>query len=449
MSLKSTLSTTLKTSLNLSAQLKNSIELLKLTGIEIEQLIRDEISKNLMLETKDGNEIDFKRYTNINKDSNIQTININDESFDELNFIENISNNNEQTLDSFLEKNIYLEFSDTKISDFITELIVNIDEKGYLDLEEDEFNKLIKKYKLDEHTALQAIEKLKNIEWLGIGCKDFYEFSIFQTEHSISNEKNKKIISGYFKSIQISQDLMSLESYLNKLGKNNSNLEDLKKIIQKFRPYPSSSLDFDSVNYINPDAIVKKIEGQWEIFLGSYHQALEINDVYKTAIRGKEYEALKSQLRDAQALLYGLEIRESNFSKILNILLVEQKDFFELGHQSIKPLNAKEVASLANISESSVSRIINQKYIQTPHGTIALRQLFAKGFSDSRSGEVLSVDQIKNEIKKIIEAEDKSKPLSDQKISDILKNSGLNIARRTTTKYREGMGIPKTKDRRN
>jgi DNA-directed RNA polymerase specialized sigma54-like protein len=87
MSLKPTLSTSLKTSLNLSAQLKNSIELLKLTGIEIEQLIRDEISKNLMLETKDGNEIDFKRYANINKDSNIQTININDESFDELNLI--------------------------------------------------------------------------------------------------------------------------------------------------------------------------------------------------------------------------------------------------------------------------------------------------------------------------------------------------------------------------
>jgi DNA-directed RNA polymerase specialized sigma54-like protein len=119
-----------------------------------------------MLETKDGDEIDFKRYANINKNSNFQTININDESFDELNFIENISNNNEQSLDSFLEKNIYLEFSDAKISDFMTELIFNIDEKGYLDLEKDEFNKLIKKYKLDEHTALQAIEKLKSIEWL-------------------------------------------------------------------------------------------------------------------------------------------------------------------------------------------------------------------------------------------------------------------------------------------
>ena len=448
MSLKPTLSTGLKTSLNLSAQLKNSIELLKLTGIEIEQLIRDEISKNLMLQTKDGSEIDFKRYANINKESNIQTININDENFDELNFIENISNNNEQTLDSFLEKNIYLEFSDTKIADFVTELIVHIDEKGYLHLDKDEFNKIVKKYQLIEHAALLAIEKLKSIEWLGIGCTDFYEFSIFQAEHSISNEKHKKIILGYFKSLQASQNLTSLESYLNKLGKNNTHLEDLKKIIQNFRPYPSSSLEFDSVSYINPDAIVKKIDGRWEIFLGSYHQALEINDLYKTAIRGKEYEALKSQLRDAQALLYGLETRESNFSKILNILLVEQKDFFEFGHKKIKPLNAKEVASLCKISESSVSRIINQKYIQTPHGTIALRQLLAKGFSDPRSGEVLSVDQIKHEIKKIIDAEDKSKPLSDQKISDILNNSGFNIARRTTTKYREGMGIPKTKDRR-
>ena len=128
--------------------------------------------------------------------------------------------------------------------------------------------------------------------------------------------------------------------------------------------------------------------------------------------------------------------------RVLECLIDRQKEFFEKGYSYIKPLNLKEVSTALEVHDSTISRTIKDKYILTSYGTIKIKDLFANGFTNKNSdSEDLTINKIKNEIKKIVNEEDKSKPLSDQSISLILKENNIKISRRTVAKYREELGI--------
>jgi len=149
---------------------------------------------------------------------------------------------------------------------------------------------------------------------------------------------------------------------------------------------------------------------------------------------------VKDKINQAMFLIKSIEQRKNTLHKVLECVVDKQKDFFKFGKQYIKTLTLKEVAEIINVHESTVSRAIKEKYVLTSYGTIKIKELFASGLSSNEDDDMATV-KIKSEIKRIIDDENKGKPLSDQIISSILADKNMNISRRTVAKYREALGI--------
>ena len=172
---------------------------------------------------------------------------------------------------------------------------------------------------------------------------------------------------------------------------------------------------------------------------------LMINKTYKDVLQNnKDLETnayVKDKINQAMFLIKSIEQRKNTLHKVLECVIDKQKDFFKFGKQYIKPLTLKEVAEIIKVHESTVSRAIKEKYVLTSYGTIKIKDLFASGLSSNDDNDDMATVKIKNEIKRIIDDENKGKPLSDQIISSILADKNMNISRRTVAKYREELGI--------
>ena len=149
---------------------------------------------------------------------------------------------------------------------------------------------------------------------------------------------------------------------------------------------------------------------------------------------------ISNKLNSAKWLIQTIEQRRRTIVKVMQCIVEDQRDFFEKGPRALKPLTLQQVASRIGMHKSTVSRVTNNKYVQTPRGVFELKYFFSSSL-DTEDGETMSSKAAKTRIQEIIAAEDQSRPLSDQKIVDILKQEGLNIARRTVAKYREQLGI--------
>ena len=160
----------------------------------------------------------------------------------------------------------------------------------------------------------------------------------------------------------------------------------------------------------------------------------------KASFKGENKEFISNKLNNANWMLQAIEQRRQTMLKVMNFIVNRQRDFFEEGIEQLKPLTLREVAEVINMHESTVSRVTNQKYVQTPRGVFPLKFFFSSGLSTD-SGEDVSARGIKARIQKLVSDEDPKKPLTDQAIVDILKREGINIARRTVAKYRDQLGI--------
>ena len=156
---------------------------------------------------------------------------------------------------------------------------------------------------------------------------------------------------------------------------------------------------------------------------------------------------VREKINNGKLLLRSLDLRESTVKRIAEILVDKQRDFFEEGDEKLRPLTMQEVADMIDVHETTVSRAIANKYMQTPRGLLPMRQFFTSGY-ESSAGEQVSSRGIMQHIKEMIAAEDRRKPLSDRVIVERLKENGFDVARRTVAKYREEMGIPSTRLRR-
>ena len=224
-------------------------------------------------------------------------------------------------------------------------------------------------------------------------------------------------------------------------------------LIKKLEPKPSRGFyTGEEVNYIIPDAEIKNVDGEFFILMNeSVLPRLMINKTYRDVLRNNQDSEtntyVKEKINQALFLIKSIEQRKNTLYKVLECVVEKQNDFFKFGRQYIKPLTLKEVAEIINLHESTVSRAIKDKYVLTSYGTVKIKDLFASGLS-SNNNEDMATSKIKNEIKKIIEEENKSKPLSDQLISSMLVEKNMNISRRTVAKYREELGIKSSSARK-
>jgi RNA polymerase sigma-54 factor len=197
-----------------------------------------------------------------------------------------------------------------------------------------------------------------------------------------------------------------------------------------------------------PDLIVEKVDGEYIVYLNDSNiPRLRVSRAYRDELlRSKEggdkatTEFITGKLNSARWLIQTIEQRRRTIVKVMQCIVEEQKEFFEKGPVALKPLTLQQVANKINMHESTVSRVTTNKYVQTPRGVFELKYFFSSSL-DTDDGENMSSKAAKTRIREIIDGEEKRRPLSDQKIVDLLKAEGLNIARRTVAKYREQLGI--------
>lgn len=329
-------------------------------------------------------------------------------------------------------------------------LIGNLDERGYLRISPEV---VARDLGVSKEKVEVVREKIKKLDPVGIASLDLRECLLAQLEVLGYSSKDLPwiLVDRYLP--ELAKDLDSLSKLINRP------LEEIKNamdVIRSLEPYPARNFFTPKNVYVEPDLRFYKEDDEWkvEVLKDRYFQVRLSNLYYKfinqRRIQGdaKSKEFLKEKLRDAENLLKALDSRYSTLYKVGYAILHAQRDFFEKGFQYLKPLTLKDLSLVTNLHESTISRVISHKYVDTPFGIFPLKFFFSTGYQ-TKIGESLSATAIKSYIKEIVSSENPEKPLSDSQISKILQERyGIKIARRTITKYREELNIPSIRERK-
>ncbi|MFZ4619652.1 MAG: RNA polymerase factor sigma-54 [Bacteroidota bacterium] len=337
------------------------------------------------------------------------------------------------------------------------EIIGNIDEDGYLrrDLESivNDIN-LSNKLHLTVAQVEEVLLIIQRLEPVGIASRSLQECLMIQLEFSKGDHRllvlAQRLLHDHF-------DEFTKKHYEKIAEVLNITIDEVKKILEiisHLNPKPGEGTIDAQQNYLTPDFIVTKDEDTFIIQLNDKNvPPLRINRNYKELMskRNKDVGAdtkqfLRSKFDAAKWFIASIYQRRETMLKVMHEIVNRQRDFFETG-EGLKPLIYKDIAEVIRMDISTISRVVNGKYVQTDFGVFELRYFFSEGIS-TQSGEDVSNKEVKARIKEILAAEDKSKPLSDEDIAAILKEKGFNIARRTVAKYRESMMIPVARLRR-
>jgi RNA polymerase sigma-54 factor len=232
-----------------------------------------------------------------------------------------------------------------------------------------------------------------------------------------------------------------------RMGLDTAEVQAAADEIAKLDPKPGLRYSPTEGDYIIPDLIVEKIDGKYRVFLNDTNlPRLRLSRAYQEVARdkkkyvGENREFITQRLNSAQWMIQAIEQRRQTMLKVMNFIVDRQHDFFEKGIEHLKPLTLREVAEVINMHESTVSRVTNEKYVQTPRGVLPLKFFFSSALSTT-TGEDASARAIKAQIQKLVSEEDTQEPLTDQQIVQKLREKGVRIARRTVAKYRDQLGI--------
>lgn len=220
-------------------------------------------------------------------------------------------------------------------------------------------------------------------------------------------------------------------------------------LVHSLHPRPGAGINSAPPEYVVPDVFVRKIDGRWLVELNSgLNTSLRVNQSYASQIaRGSEHSTLRTQLQEARWLVRSLEIRNDTLYKVANCIVNRQHEFLDRGDEAMTPMVLRDVAEELEMHESTISRVTTNKYMHTPRGVIEFRYFFSSHIGTTDGNELSSV-AIRAKIRKLINCENPAKPLSDNKIAQVMADEGINVARRTIAKYRESMSIPSSSERK-
>lgn len=340
------------------------------------------------------------------------------------------------------------------------EFIGNINEDGYLacGLEKivEGVNESVQKV-VEEHdrevsdlplyTIAEAEEMLGVIQSLdppGVGARDLRECLMLQLrEAGLEHSVPYRLVRDCFEEL-IAHRWSEISK---KFGISPADVQKAADEIAKLDPKPGLVYSDASDNYIIPDLIVDKIDGKYFVFLNDANlPRLKLSKAYQEIARdkkkfdGENKEFISNKLNSANWMIQAIEQRRQTMLKVMNYIVDRQREFFEKGVQFLKPLTLREVAEVISMHESTVSRVTNEKFVQTPRGVLPLKFFFSSGLSTT-AGEDVSARGIKAQIEKLVSEENPKHPLTDQAIVNILKETGVQIARRTVAKYRDQLGV--------
>jgi len=463
----------------LAPALQQAIKLLPLTNLELIEIIDEELSQNPVLEIEEetaekktegpdeeaGEKEGAEKSKEIKSETDEEAIRDSqareedqeieayfqqdfDEGFRSLSYekkesiaLENFVSKS-QSLWDHLEWQANLTFFGEKDKEIAQYIIGNINEDGYLTTSLEEIARAMD---TSEERVSQVREKIMRFDPVGVGSLSVQEALLVQMEYfEIKDDITQKIVSQHIHLLEKSDFTQVAKELGISLGEVKPHID----VIKNLDPTPGRKYSQEKTSYVTPDIIVTKEGDELRINLNDEGlPRLRVNSFYKKLLTqaSKEnpeaYRYLKDKMKKAFWFLRSLDQRDRTIFKVARYIVDKQKDFIEKGMEYIKPLTLIELAQEIGVHESTIGRVVANKYIMTPRGVFSLKYFFHKALSGD-FGEEISSLRVKEKIKKLVEKEDQKNPLSDIDIENILARENFRIARRTVAKYRKQLKIP-------
>jgi RNA polymerase sigma-54 factor len=471
-------STQLKQELKINPRLYQAMDLLYMPLLDLQQHLKQELLNNPFLELVEPEEEEEEETTEAEaqteqpaeeqKNDEIDWEEILLEGFDaggrreeheEKEYYEPVTAQTRDLSDHLMEQIALLELT-SREAVLAEEFVGNVNDEGYLDCSVQEIingiNAEIHKiaeandeapdsypaFTIEEGEAM--LSRIQDLEPPGVGARDLRECLLLQLRQAgLEQSVPYRLVRDCYDEL-INHRWSEISK---RFGISQTDVQRAADEIAKLDPKPGLIYSASSDNYITPDLVVDKIDGQYHVFLNDANlPRLKLSRAYQEIARdkkkfdGENKEFISNKLNSANWMIQAIEQRRQTMLKVMNYIIERQREFFEKGVQFLKPLTLREVAEVINMHESTVSRVTNEKYVQTPRGVLPLKFFFSSGLSTS-GGEDVSARGIKAQIQKLVDDEDPKRPLTDQAIVNILKDGGVQIARRTVAKYRDQLGV--------
>ncbi|WP_010298584.1 RNA polymerase factor sigma-54 [Candidatus Odyssella thessalonicensis] len=431
--------------LNLSPQMQQSLKILQLSTIEIRELIDQSLLDNPFLEQESGH-VSLSYEENHDGNDNPYTSYWKEQQSrsDDSDMVYD-TNAQPRDLKKELCEQFFIATPLPHLREVGTHLIDLINEDGYLVLSEDDHLS----QKFDRQTMEQAINIIHTLAPVGIGARSLAECLMLQLkDQDLYDPIYEAILNNIYLLTEKSPAALAM-----RCGISLDTLRERLNVIKSLNPKPGSEFTAqDPINYVTPDLLFIKYEGRWmaELNKEAYPRlTIDEKSFFNIAEKCKAMDEkiyINKQISSAQWLVKSLEQRAITMLKVAHAIIRHQEKFLTRGHHHLVPLKLKDIAREIDAHESTVSRAVTGKYAATPFGVIELKSFFSTALNDSQP--TVSNKTIQTQIKKLIDMEPKSAPLSDDQLVTTLKSMGINIARRTVTKYREALQIPSSYERK-
>jgi RNA polymerase sigma-54 factor len=463
-------------SLMITPQLQQAIKLLTLTHLEMTTLISQEMVENPMLEEIDGEiesisnvetreeidnheataenfsgpeliegskeTFDWESYSDSFNSSSSSSPNMKEAtSPDDLPSYENMISKN-QSLQEHLEWQLRMESLTSEQLEFCLDIIGNIDDEGYLEIS---FEEIVERHSLlGKDEALGMLGLVQHLDPVGCGAQTLQECLGIQARMLPERSPLVELI--------IDKSLHELEKkdyqkICKDFGVSKEKVKDSELIIMGLNPKPGRLVSVDETQYVVPDIFVTEVGGEFTVQVNDEGvPRLRISNLYKSLIKSGQSdteakEFVQDKLRAALWLIKSIENRQKTIYKVAHSIVRTQQEFFKKGPAFLKPMILKDIAYEIGMHESTVSRVTTNKFMHTRIGTFELKYFFNAGIGGKNGGIDIAGESLKLKIKEMISHEDSKRPLSDQKISELLSTKDIIVARRTVAKYREMMGV--------
>ncbi|QIC63379.1 MULTISPECIES: RNA polymerase factor sigma-54 [Acinetobacter] len=469
-------------SLSLTPQLQQAIRLLQLSSLELEQEIQLQLDSNPLLEKVEEQsnleslstselEPDQKDLTNeLNADHLPDDLPV-DTDWDDVYThqptslgaaeYEEREDNRQGHLSlqqHLIEQVNLLHFS--KIDKLIAHCIIDsLDDKGFLEVDISEITASVQhllqsmdyEEEIEDDEVLVVLKHIQRLEPIGVGSRNLAECLMVQLDNLPASTPCRndaiKLLQHY--ELLITNELPRL---IKQTGLNPEQLRCAVDLLKTLKPHPGLEFEDRESDYQVPDVVVLKKNDCWQVMLNpDVMPKLRVNSFYANMIRradqSDDNQYLRNQMLEAKNFIKSIDERHKTLLKVATCIVEHQKAFLEIGAEGMKPLVLRDIAEEVELHESTVSRVTTNKYMLTPRGLFELKYFFSSHVGTTSGGEASST-AIRAKIKKLISEENIRKPLSDNAIANMLKEEGIDVARRTVAKYRESLHIPSSSERK-
>jgi RNA polymerase sigma-54 factor len=479
-------------SLVMTPQLQQAIKLLQLSRTELIDQVREEMEQNPLLETPDDTvegdmadkapgeasleaanaeartdfepkqgetaqevkpeqgpaEIDWDNYLNSYQFNEPTTAsNKGNVDFDDLPSFEANMVKKEDLVDHLEEQLAGQTLNDAERR-IATLIIGNLDDDGFLklpDVDGDPLIRLANEADVSMSVAEKTLRKIQRLDPVGCGSRDLHECLLMQA--SMLKEPQAPLLGTMLKKHMKLLESKNLPAIARELKITLEEVIAASKLLTKLDPKPGRNFSGDDAPYVTADVAVMKLGDEYAVVLNDDGLSkLRISDAYRAALKGGQLqpgvtkEFVQEKLRSAMWLIRSIHQRQRTIFKVTESIVKFQRDFFDKGIAHLKPLILRDVADDIGMHESTVSRVTTSKYVNTPQGIFELKYFFNSSIART-GGEDIASEAVKNHIKQLVGTEDPKEPYSDQRIVELLKAQGIEIARRTVAKYREVLGV--------